>query len=131
LPYAASCTFSTTQAKLTAGGLTTVTLTVDTGNPLGSGGEDASLAQKHSSGMMLAFLPIGLLAGYGLFRTRRRSLLGLLLVVCAVAATLGVTGCGGLQVNGTPPGTYTIKVTAVGQGTGVSQTENLTLTVTQ
>lgn len=131
LPYAASCTFSTTQAKLTAGGLTTVTLTIDTGNPLGSGGEDASLGQKHSSGMMLAFLPIGLLAGYGLFRTRRRSLLGLLLVVCAVAATLGVTGCGGLQVNGTPPGTYTIKVTAVGQGTGVSQTENMTLTVTQ
>ena len=131
LPASASCTFSTTQSKLVAGGLSTVTLTVDTGNPLGAGAEDASVAQKHSSGIMLAFLPIGLLAGYGLFRTRRRSFVGLLLVVCAIAATLGVTGCAGLQVNGTPAGTYTFKVTAVGMGTGVSQDEIMTLTVTQ
>jgi len=131
LPTAASCTFSTTQSKLVAGGLSTVTLTIDTGNPLGSGAEDASVAAKHSSGIMMAFLPIGLLAGYVLFCTRRRSLLGLLLVICAVMATLGVTGCGGLTVNGTPPGTYTFKVTAVGLGSGVSQDENITLTVTQ
>jgi large repetitive protein len=131
LPTAASCTFTTTQMKLASGTTTTTTLVVDTGNPLGSGAEQAGLHEKHTNGIMLAFLPIGLLAGIGLFRKRRGSLLGILLVVCAITATLGVTGCGGLQVNGTPAGTYTFKVTATGLGTGVTESQVMTLTVTQ
>ncbi len=131
LPTAASCTFTTTQLKLASGNTTTATITVDTGDPLGSGAEQASLHEKHSNGIVLAFLPIGLLAGIGLFRKRRGSLLGILLVVCAITGTLGVTGCGGLQVHGTPAGTYTFKVTATGQGTGVTESQVMTLTVTQ
>jgi large repetitive protein len=131
LPTAASCTFSSTSSKLTAGAINNMTLTIDTGDPLGSGAESASISQKHSNGIVLAFLPLGLLAGYGLFRKRRGSLVGILLVVCAIAATLGVTGCAGLQVNGTPAGTYTFKVTATGQGTGVTESQVMTLTVTQ
>ena len=131
LPTAASCTFTTTQLKLASGTTSTTTVTVDTGDPLGSGAEQASLHEKHTNGIVLAFLPIGLLAGIGLFRKRRGSLLGILLVVCAITATLGVTGCGGLQVNGTPAGTYTFKVTATGQGTGVTESQVMTLTVTK
>jgi hypothetical protein len=130
LPTAASCTFSTTQSKLTAGGTTTVTITVDTGDPLGSGAESASL-EKRSNGVMLGFLPVGLLASLALMRKRRKSLLGLLLVVCAIMASLGVTGCGGLSVNGTPVGNYTFKVTAVGQQSGISATQVMTLNVTK
>jgi uncharacterized membrane protein len=35
-----------------------------------------------------------------------------------------------MQINGTPAGTYNIMVTAVGSKTGVSQSANVTLTVT-
>jgi hypothetical protein len=131
LPTGASCTFSTTQMKLTPGSSSSVTLTVDTGNPLGSGAESASMVERRSSGMMLAFLPVGLLAGLALFCSRRRSLLGALLLIFAIMASLGVTGCGGLTINGTPPGSYTFRVTAVGQGTGISEAQVMTLTVTQ
>jgi hypothetical protein len=131
LPTAASCTFTTTQMKLAAGGTSSVQITVDTGNPLGSGAESASLMRKQGSSSLLCFLPVGLLAGVALYRVRKRSLLGLLLLVFAIMGTLGVTGCGGLQVNGTRAGTYTFKVTAVGQQTGVSESQVMTLTVTQ
>ena len=131
LPTAASCTFSTTQVKVAAGTVTNVTVTVDTGDPLGSGAESASNAGRHSSGIMLAFLPVGLLAGLALFRSRRRSLLAALVLVFAITASLGVTGCGGLTVNGTPAGTYTFRVTAVGTGSGVSESTPMTLTVTK
>ena len=131
LPTAASCTFSTTQVKVAAGTVTNVTITIDTGDPLGSGAESASNTGRHSSGIMLAFLPVGLLAGLALFRSRRRSLLAVLLLVFAIVASLGVTGCGGLTVNGTPAGTYTFRVTAVGTGSGVSESTPMTLTVTK
>jgi hypothetical protein len=131
LPTAASCTFSTTQVKVTPGTISNVTVTIDTGNPLGSGAESASIARRNSSGIMLAFLPAGLLAGIALFRSRRRSLLAVLLLLFAIMASLGVTGCGGLTINGTPPGTYTFKVTAVGQGTGIAEAQQMTLTVTK
>jgi hypothetical protein len=49
----------------------------------------------------------------------------------AVSATLATTGCAGLNINSTPAGTYTFKVTAVGQKTGVAQYAPMTLTVTQ
>jgi len=45
--------------------------------------------------------------------------------------TLSSAGCAGLQGSGTPPGTYTFKITASGQGTGATQSKVLTLTVTQ
>jgi len=131
LPTAASCTFSTSQVKVVPGTIANVTITIDTGNPLGSGAETASVSGGHSSGIMLAFLPAGLLAGLALFRSRRRSLLVVVLLLFAIMASLGVTGCGGLTINGTPPGTYTFKVTAVGQGTGISEAQQMTLTVTQ
>jgi len=126
LPYAATCTFSKTQVVLPANGTVSVQLTVDTGNPLGAGGQ-ASL-RSSGSRALFALLPLGALLGFGL--RRRKRLMTLALVLCAAVLTLSATGCGGLQVNGTEPGTYTFNVTAVGQGTGVTASQLLTLTVT-
>jgi sugar lactone lactonase YvrE len=131
LPYAATCTFSKTQVVLKANGTVSVQLTVDTGNPLGAGGQ-ASLRDSgfHASGsrVLLCLLPLGALLGFGL--RRRKKLITLALVLCAAVLTISATGCGGLQMGGTAPGTYTFNVTAVGQGTGVTASQMLTLTVT-
>jgi ABC-type uncharacterized transport system auxiliary subunit len=70
------------------------------------------------------------MAGLLSFR-RRRSFLSLALVFCAFATTVALGGCGGLQSSGTPPGTYSFKVSAVGAGTGAAQAQTMTLTVTQ
>jgi large repetitive protein len=130
LPYAATCTFSSVQTNLVANGTSTVQLTIDTGDPLGAGAE-ARITGSRSSNALICFLPGGVLAGFALFCRRRRSLYGLLLLICAFTATLSVTGCAGLQMNGTPAGTYTFKVTASGQGTGATESQVMSLTVTQ
>jgi sugar lactone lactonase YvrE len=129
LPNAATCTFSTPQVSLLANGTATVQLTVDTGDPLGAGAT-AALHKKTSSGIFLCLLPcllcLGLGARPGKFRTG--ALLTLLLMV---STTFFTTGCAGLSINGTPPGTYTFKVTASGQGSGATMSQTMTLTVTQ
>lgn len=131
LPYAATCTFSNAQMRLSANGTSTVQLTIDTGNPLGSGAEARMTKAGGSSGLM-CFLPGGGLAGLVLLCRRRRSLASLLTLLCVVVVTLSVTGCGNsLQMHGTPPGTYTLAVTASGQGTGATESQMFTLTVTQ
>jgi hypothetical protein len=129
LPYAATCTFSKPQAALAANGTITVQLTIDTGNPLGAGSQ-AKLRTTSHSPILFCLLPGALLAGL-LFPRRRRPLLALLLLVCAFAATLGITGCSGLQMSGTPAGTYSFKVTAAGQQTNITETQVMTMTVTQ
>jgi hypothetical protein len=128
LPFAATCTFSSPTMVLPANGTINVQITVDTGNPLGAGAVAGS--KGTSSNVVLCFLPLSLLLGFGL-RRRRRSVVALLLLVIAVATTVSATGCSGLQVNGTPAGTYSFKVTASGQGTGITQSQVMTLTVTQ
>ena len=129
LPYAATCTFSKPQGTLPADGTMTVQVVVDTGDPLGSGAQ-ASASNKTSSDTFLAFLPLGLLAGFAL-RRRKRLLPCLLLLVMGIAATAGITGCSGLQSSGTPAGTYSFKITASGQGTGATKAAVMNLTVTQ
>jgi hypothetical protein len=52
-------------------------------------------------------------------------------MICAIMLTSTLSGCAGLQGSGTPPGTYTFKVTASGQGTGATKSQAVTLTVTQ
>ncbi len=129
LPFAATCTFSSPSMVLPADGTISVKVTVDTGDPLGSG----SVASNHSSSsnVLLCLLPASMLLGFGLRRKGRRNLTGLLVMVLAVAVTISAAGCAGLQVNGTPAGTYSFKVTASGKGTGVTQSQVMTLTVTQ
>jgi hypothetical protein len=103
-------------------------LTIDTGNPLGAGSQ-ASLHGLAKSNILECLLPLGMLLGFGL--RRRRKLVSLLAVLLVAALTLTATGCAGLQVNGTPAGTYHFTVGATGAGTGLSESQTFTLTVTQ
>jgi hypothetical protein len=131
LPYAATCTFSKTQTTLAANGTATVQLTIDTGNPLGAGAAVSSV-RSASSNVLMCFLPGALLTGFMMWRKRRRMpMLATLLMLCAMVATLSSTGCAGLTTQGTPPGTYSFQVTAYGQGTGASESQVMTLTVTK
>jgi hypothetical protein len=130
LPFAATCTFSSVQTSLTSEGASTVQLTIDTGDPLGAGAL-VGLNQSRNSNLLLCFLPGCVFAGFALFRRRRASLQGLLLLIVAIAVTLSASGCAGLQINGTPAGSYTFKVTASGQNTGATESQVMNLTVTQ
>ncbi len=131
LPNAATCTFSSDHVNLASDGKQTVSLTIDTGSPLTAGG----LAQNKTpalSGIALSILPGGLLLALTLRRSRKtRKLLGSLLAILLFAVSMAVSGCGGLQVNGTAPGSYTFKVTAIGSKTAATQSAPMTLTVTQ
>jgi sugar lactone lactonase YvrE len=131
LPFAATCTFSSTQMVLPANGKQSLQLTIDTGDPLGAGAT-ASNTRTSGSNVLLCFLPGSLLVGFLLFR-RKRSLpmLGIIVLVLGMGAMLSATGCAGLQINGTPAGTYTFKVAATGTQTGASSSQTMTLTVTQ
>ena len=129
LPYAATCTFSKTTAQLNAGGSVQVQLTIDTGNPLGAGASTTA-ANRTNSTVLFAWLPGSLLAGFALFRSRRKMKLGaLMVVVLGLGMTLTSTGCGSIQVNSTPAGNYTFQVTARGQNTGVAESQTITLNV--
>jgi large repetitive protein len=135
LPFAATCTFTANQPNLTSNGAQTVHLVIDTGSPLTSG--SATVAANHStesisSRTALCFLPCGALLGWLLMKSRRRRpLTGLLLVLCCLGLAIGISGCGSLDQSGTPPGVYTFKITASGLKTGVTQSTDMTLTVTQ
>jgi hypothetical protein len=130
LPFAATCTFSKPQMLLAANGNATVQLTIDTGDPLGAG-PSASNRSGTSSGVLFCLLPCLLAIGLGAGRRRKLRLSTLLLLMGVTAMTLSAAGCSGLQINGTPPGTYTFKVTASGVNTGVTISQTMTLTVTQ
>ena len=133
LPSSGTCTFTPSQVKLSANGTATASVVVDTGNPLGAGpGTSALLA--YPRGTFLCCLPLGLLAGLlrrkeG--RTLRRTLGMLIFWAVAVAVTLGASGCSGLSTNGTPPGSYTFKIVGTGQSSGISETQTITMVVTQ
>ena len=134
LPFAATCTFSSDTVALGADGTQVIQIVIDTGSPLTAGSE-ARLEQRTSgSTAALCFLPCGMLLGLACWRTRRRmrtSLAGLLMLILLIGLSAGLSGCGGLQINGTPAGTYVFQVTATGTGTGVTQSMDVTLTVTQ
>lgn len=129
LPFAATCTFSSPQIKLAADGTASVNLTIDTGNPLGIGAQASSENASRNMTPLVCVFPGAFFLGF-LIR-RRRLYKALLLAICCFAVSLSLSGCAGLQGGGTPPGSYTFKVTASGQGSGATQSQVVTLTVTQ
>lgn len=132
LPVAATCTFSSTQTKLNAGGNVSVQLTIDTGNPLGAGAATTASNRATGETTLWCFLPLSALCCFGLAGRRRRMKMGALLaLVVAIGLVSGTTGCGSIQVNGTPAGNYTFQVTARGQGTAIAESQTVTLNVTQ
>jgi large repetitive protein len=135
LPSGASCTFSTTQVNLAAGGTQTVQVTLDTADPLTAGGQ-AKLEMTNSSMTMACGLPVGVLFGLLLWSARRRiskdgrKVIGGLVMLALTLVTIGLSGCGAMQINGVAPGTYNVQVFATGTKTGITQSATITLTVT-
>ena len=132
LPFAATCTFSTDRPALASNATQTVTIVLDSGSPLLAG----PVASAKNSGpdatskTLLCFMPLGGLLSLLLFRPRSRRLVsGLLMLLCGLGLTVGISGCG-LNINGTPPGSYTFNVTAAGVNTGATQSAVVTLKVT-
>ncbi len=133
LPFAATCTFSTDRPTLASNATQTLTIVLDTGSPLLAGpvATAKNSAPRSTSTTLLCFMPLGALLGLLLYRPRSRRLVsGLLMLLCGIILSLGISGCG-LNVNGTPPGSYTFKMTAAGVNTGATQSADVVLTVTQ
>jgi hypothetical protein len=134
LPFAATCTFSKDQVALPANGVQAIQVVVDTGSPLTAG--SVAKLERPSAGSLatLCFLPGGALFGLFFFRSRRKlrtRFAGLLMLLVLAGISAGLSGCSGLQINGTPAGTYVFQITATGTGSGVTQSMDITLTVTQ
>ena len=134
LPVGVSCHFSSLSAKLSAGGSTSVQLTIDTNNPF-TGGASARNEHSRKSVAMLAglFLPLSLGFGCFFWRLRRQSAIflagALLLVLSAVSFLLA--GCRGFSVNSVAPGKYVIQVTGTGTNSSVQEYQDISLTITK
>jgi sugar lactone lactonase YvrE len=132
LPAGVTCHFSSPTTTLQAGGVSNVTLTIDTNNPLG-GGSSAMNTRPGSRGVFLAglFLPLGVLFGFVFWRFRKRfplaTAMALLLLLGAGAGF--VTGCSGFSQSSATPGTYVIQVTGVGANSDISHYQNVSLTI--
>jgi hypothetical protein len=121
LPEEASCSY-VPGASGSAAGSGTATLRIATSSP-----RDCGSSTPYGVPAKSGLLPVGLLL---VLAGRRRSLRGLLGVVCAVAMISAMTGCGTGNCTdlGTRPGTYTITVTGSVGGAVVSQKLKLVVT---
>jgi sugar lactone lactonase YvrE len=128
LPFAATCTFGKNLANLPSDSAATVHLVVDTGSPLTAGGVAQNKPQD-ASFVLACVLPGGVLFALLGWRGRRLLIYRLLLLFLSVCAVAGISGCNGLKQATTPAGTYTVRITASGVGTGVTQSIDLSIVV--
>ena len=137
LPTDATCTFSLPQVPVTGGASPSLSVIVDTGDPLGAGATARNHSDSRAAGLYACAMPLGalfaLLLGFNRRRLRaispRLALLVLILLMGAGSAAL--SGCGtSIHTNHTAPANYTFQVVASGNKTGVTQTTTVQLTVT-
>jgi hypothetical protein len=127
LPADATCTFSSDEVAVGGGLPKTLSVTVDTGNPLGAGAQ-ASLRGTQSS-PLLALIPAGILLG--LLR-RKRLPVKLLVCIIGLAMMATLSGCASsFSQTDTPPGAYTFQIMAHGNQSGATGSATVQLTVTQ
>jgi hypothetical protein len=134
LPIGMTCTFSPLTVNLNGSTPTTLTLTIDTNNPLLGGGTALNTPRGSARSILAAICwPFGLLSGLVLWRFRKRStkLRNALLVLIFAGTTVLMNGCGGIGKSNAVPGTYTIQVVGVGINSNISQYVTLTVTVTK
>ncbi len=136
LPKAATCTFSQDQITIAGAVTKTVSVVIDTGNPLGSGasaGVTAPGSRGRGNTFALLFPLGGLLALF--WRRRQGSLpskrLAVLLISTGMLTMLMGCSSGSLSVASTPSGTYTLTVFGNGENTGASYAVPLQLTITK
>jgi hypothetical protein len=124
LPQAATCNFSSDQMLLGAGNAQSVTLTVDTGDPLlaGTQAKNESAPSLKSTASKLGLL--------GTRLRRIKGFSGLVMLLLLAGLSTVVIGCGTVNSIGTPAGTYQFRVSATGK-TGIQETLPITMTVTQ
>lgn len=117
LPQFATCQFSATSLALTPGLPQALTVTVETGNPLGAGA--------------LAALPLGSLLCFAL-RRRRKYLQHLALAAILATIALSTSGCATqFAQSTTPAGEYNFQIVGTGQTTGATQSATVHLTVSK
>ena len=119
---------------MTAGKTTSVTLNIDTGNPLGLLVQNSRPLDRPSRTSLALLLPAGLFAlvfgGFSANRRRFRRSASLVSVLLAMVSLLALSGCGsGFAKLFTPPGTYNFQVVASGNTTGAKQSNTILLTV--
>jgi sugar lactone lactonase YvrE len=135
LPVDATCTFSKNQLPVSGGVAQSVSVEVDTGDPLGAG-PTAQLKPTGLSNIYAATLPAGAILALALFFNRRRLKINPKLALFSLILLLGIgssvlSGCGSdLNVNHTPAGSYTFQIVATGNKTSVTSTATVQLTVT-
>jgi hypothetical protein len=132
LPTSATCTFSQDQVKVVAGSFPqTVSVVVDTGNPLGAGAS-ASLAPVHAGTALACILPGGVLLSLLLLPIRRfRKQMVALAMLLLLGVCGALSGCANsLNVHNTPAGSYSFQVVGTGASTGATQSGSVSLTVT-
>jgi sugar lactone lactonase YvrE len=134
LPKGATCTFSQDHLAVSAGSSTTVSVILDTGNPLGSGAS-SKLSRPwrgDAGGVLACFLPFGAMLSLCLKRRQSSTkIITLGIGVVAICAMFTLSGCGSLSTTATAPGTYSINVFANGASTGASYTVPVQLTVSK
>ncbi len=131
LPQNTTCTFSQDETNLAAGGVQSIDVTVDTGSPLLSGTQARNDNHAASTAVFACLLPGCIVFGLLGSQARRfRSISLALLLVGLFGLTSSLSGCGSIQSNGTPPGTYNFMINASSQ-TGVSHFVSVTMTITQ
>ena len=130
LPASATCTFSQAQVKVSNATGQTISVVVDTGNPLGAGAS-AKLETAPAGTALACILPGGLLLGLLLVRGRRK-LTALTAWIALAVLSAGLVGCANsLHVNDTPAGAYTFQIVGTGADSGVTQSAAIAMTVTQ
>jgi hypothetical protein len=139
LPVDATCTFSTPQVSVSNGASPSLTVMVDTGNPLGAGAQAKLDPENRISTAYACALPVGAFFALLIGCNRRRlsrinpklALFLLILMLGAGSATLSGCGATNFTQNHTPAGSYTFQIVASGNKTGVTQTAIAQMTVTQ
>jgi hypothetical protein len=138
LPASATCTFSNDKMAVNGQG-GTLSVIVDTGNPLGVGAAANHQPELHGngSGVLACMLPAGGLLALLFGRKRlgwKKGMrpMGLLIALILLSGVATLSGCGSnFNTNDTPAGSYTFQIVATGQTTGATQAANVKLTVTK
>ena len=132
LPQYATCTFTTDSMAITGGVTKTLSVVVDTGNPLGAGAQsrlNSPPGQANQLSPLACLLPAALLLG---FIGRKRIPVKLLILFIGLAAVTSLSGCASnFQQGKTVAGSYTFQIVATGAKTGATGTAPVLLTVSQ
>jgi hypothetical protein len=133
LPAGVNCHFSSPTITLPANGTASVSLTIDTNNPLGGGTSARNGgAEKQKIAFAGQLLLPGLGFGWIFWRLRRKyaKFYAVLPLLILAAVAVAVSGCSSFSQSTAAPGNYVIQVTGTGVDSNIVHYQNLTLDIT-